>query len=208
MVSYFSQISQVQSLANQRTGQTWQTITVPVVLLGMCYMIGVVYEVFDYWWPIKRPVEIMDDEAFLWALNRHSDKADKALYEWVQKCKTGDRSNFLELMGQIRCFKYGMWNDLLFLGGSKPEMGPLFAHCHRFQAEHKMFLHLIYPSMVFVALSFADGHVWQGFIGLGVTVMFSYSSRERNRRRWLQVLISSRRLSLRDANADRCFARS
>ncbi len=52
----------------QTTGQGWQTIAMPIVLLGVCYLIGTLFEIFDYWAPMKWLLKPSDDKMFLHVL--------------------------------------------------------------------------------------------------------------------------------------------
>ncbi len=117
---------------------------------------------------------------------------------------------------EIHRYKYALWEEITLKGSSEPAMGLVFAHCHRYQAEHKMFLHLIYPSMLFALFSFANPNTFinteailQGtswlVIGLGISTILFRASEARDKRRWLQALIFCRQLGLRDICARRCF---
>ena len=186
----------------QTDGQSWQTIAMPIVLLGLCYLIGTLYEIFDYWPPMKWLLGPSDDRMFLSVLEEDGEEGDRAI------AKKG--------MKEIRRYKYALWEEITMKGSSEPAMSLVFAHCHRYQAEHKMFLHLIYPTLLFTVFSFANPYTflnWKAIllgvcwviIGLAVSAMFFYASQARDKRRWLQTLIFCRQLKLRDACVLRCF---
>jgi hypothetical protein len=167
-------------LSSFQGNQSWKAIVVPLVLGGLCYMIGVVYETIDYSPIFKWLILSSDDRAFTSAWYELNGKDDKFF--------VGKQA------GEVRRFRFQMWDALVFKGGSDPGMGSVFAHCHRFQAEYKMLLHLTYPSLLFAVLSFHHGSNPQGFFGLGMVPALFYLSHLRNRRRWLQTLVFSRQI--------------
>jgi hypothetical protein len=164
----------------------WEKLAIPILLLGLGYMLGVIFEVADYFPDVGRFggmkwfTKQLDQWAFLWAVEELGSQADRDLCkEPKSKAK------------QIENRRNQLWNELTFLGGSKPEMKPVFEHCHRFQAEQKMFLHLLYPALLFEGLSVRNWTFhWQGPIGLAAIGLFFICCRSRCRRLWLQQLPS------------------
>ena len=174
--------------------EDWEKIAMPVLLLGLCYVIGVVFEVLDYfpeigWFKGMTWVsQWIDRCAYSWTLKKIGDKYDGAICQALSE--KGD--------DPIRMYGDELWQQLTFEGGSKPEMQPAFAHCHRFQAEQKMFLHLLYPTFLFEVLHLKDWWLdWQGPIGLLAFGLFAMGCRARSRRRWLQCLIFSKITTIR-----------
>ncbi|HZP05391.1 MAG TPA: hypothetical protein VFB43_10860 [Terracidiphilus sp.] len=168
--------------AGDREG--WEKLAVPIVLLGLCYVIGVIFEVADYFPDLGRLAGMkwftkqIDRRAFFWAVNEAGTQSDKDL---CRESKT--KAN------EIEARRDELWNRLTFLGGSKPEMKAVFEHCHRFQAEQKMFLHLLYPTLLFELVSIRNWmSQWQGPLGLGALALFFICCRSRSRRRWLQTV--------------------
>jgi len=183
-------------------GQGWQAIAMPIVLLGLCYLIGTLYEVFDYSLPMKWPLERSDHKAFLCVLKKDGQDGDRVIAK--------------KAAAEIEKYKYALREKITLEGSSKPEMSLVFAHCHRYQAEHKMFLHLIYPTFLFTLFSFLNRYTFSSchefllgicwlVIGLLTSAMLFYASEKRNKRRWLQTLIFCRQLGWRGACVDRCF---
>ncbi|MDR3774545.1 MAG: hypothetical protein P4L26_14425 [Terracidiphilus sp.] len=166
----------------------WEKFVVPIVLVGLCYVIGVVYEVFDYfpdlsWFPgMKWVSEEIDNNAFVWCAKKYGDATERSL------C-----ANPKAQRNEIMAYRNNRWNLLTYRGGSQSEMSPVFEHCHRFQAEQKMFLHLLYPVLLFELLSakqwFLHG---QGLIGLLGLLLFFACCRSRSRRKWMQILAFSK----------------
>jgi hypothetical protein len=180
------------SLFKTNTSEGLEKLAVPVVLAGLCYMIGLLYEVVDYWYPMVWIAGAGDERAFLWVLRHKAQEDDKKLA--------------VEPIDSIRTYRDALWRELEFKGATESAMSPMFAHCHRFQAEQKMFLHLIYPSLLFSSLSFwrgihHPGWIWsiEGWLGLGAAVLIFLASNSRSRRRWVQTLVFCRKLGLRDA---------
>ena len=83
----------------------------------------------------------------------------------------------------------------MYRGGRDAGIGTVFAHCHRFQAEYKMFLHLSYAALVFL-LFWLWARPWRvskwAFVDLGFGVvcacLFPVLAHLRNGRRWLQAI--------------------
>jgi hypothetical protein len=192
-------------------GQGWQTIAIPIVLLGLCYLIGTLYEVFDHSIGIKQLLDRSEDEIFRSALEKDGQPGDSVIAKRAIK--------------EVTKYRYALWEKITLEGSSDPKMSLVFAHCHRYQAEHKMFLHLIYPSLLltvfslyFAVFSFANPYTilncleaLSGIcllsIGPFMSAMLFYASEKRNERRWLQVVIFCRQLGWRRACVVRCFPR-
>lgn len=162
----------------------WEKLAIPVVLLGLCYTIGLAYEVLDYfpderWFPgVKWISDWIDDRGFRWAALRPPEDQDlKAI---------------VAAKG-LRTHRTDLWNLLTYQGGSQPTLAPVFAHCHRFQAEQKMFFHLLYPTLIFEGIALQHWHLDnQWIIGLVAFVLFSFCCRSRDRRKWMQVIAFSK----------------
>lgn len=174
--------------------QSWKTIIIPLMLGGLCYVIGVIYEAADYSPMMRWLVLGSDHRAFAQA--------------WAELCGDGELLESKTIQ-EIKCFRFQLWDTLVFKGGLAVGMSLVFAHCHRFQAEHKMFLHLIYPSLLFALCSFAYCFPIRGLVGLGISLLLFFLSHSRNRRRWLQTIIFCKQLDgLVEACARSCFGES
>jgi hypothetical protein len=168
--------------------QNWKAVVVPLVLGGLCYMIGVIFEGIDYAWGMKALVLKCDAKAFSQAWTDHG-----ADMKWTLAGCSAE---------QVRRLRFHLWDTLVFKGGLDAEMGMVFAHCHRFQAEYKMFLHLVYPAILFAGFSLLSPMpLW--WVGLDLIVFIPtlfYLSHLRNRRRWLQTLSFCGQLHLIDSS--------
>jgi hypothetical protein len=224
-VQGFGPVDWFKSFVQSGEKDSWEKLVVPVLLVGLSYVIGVLFEVFDYvldvdlsekWNRMLRRVlnpmmEIstyLDDCAFFWALRKRGRKNDK-------ESKPGRPPNREGLDGAvptpskwdaidwkdrqaIKDRRTDLWERLTYLGSSDEKMKLVFAHCHRFQSEQKMFLHLIYPAVLFVLLwffqfryppySFPISDVVVALIAIPV---LGLCCRSRCRRRWLQVVTFS-----------------
>lgn len=168
--------------------QSWKVVIVPLLIGGLCYVVGVFYEVTDYSPAIKWIVMGADDKAFASAWATTNELIDNRRELLMDKTTQ-----------QIRRYRFEMWNRLVFIGGHEPEMGSVFAHCHRFQAESKMFLHLIYPAFLFAAFSLVSGMLIRACATLLLIIpTLFYFSHCRNERRWLQTLSFCEQLKLVD----------
>ena len=166
--------------------QSWKAVIVPLMVGGVCYVIGVIYEVTDYLPGIGRVVMWSDDKAFR--------RAWDSLGEYVDK-----RAKLLEgkKTAEMTRYKFQMWDKLVFTTGRDPGLTSVFAHCHRFQAEHKMFLHLMYPTILFCGIFLARGMPVRACACLLLVFpTLFYFSHRRNVRRWLQALSSCKELNL------------
>jgi len=103
---------------------------------------------------------------------------------------------------QVRRLRFHLWETLVFKGGCDTGMGTVFAHCHRFQAEYKMFFHLIYPALLFAGLSvWSRRPLWWACFDLALIVpTLFYLSHLRNQRRWLQTLSFCKHLDMLESS--------
>lgn len=157
--------------------QNWKAVVVPLLLGGLCYVVGVLYEATDYSPVMKWAVLRDDDNAFDHAWSEVSGSIERNQSFLKGKSRT-----------QLRRFRFQVWDTLVFKGGKERGMGAVFAHSHRFQAEHKMFLHLIYPMLLLAGLSFARCWPIRGFVALTMIPVLFYLSHLRNQRRWIATL--------------------
>jgi hypothetical protein len=112
--------------------ESWKAVVVPLVLGALSYVIGVVYEA------------IYNAAPFKWIEFRAGDRD----FEIAWRKFTGASPENAKLLTRATAeqrlsFRFRLWEKLTLEGGGNQEMGLVFAHCHRFQAEYKMFLHLI-----------------------------------------------------------------
>jgi len=165
--------------------ETWKAVVVPLAIAGLCYAIGVLFEAIDYSGLMRPVVWWIDDTGWFNALRVSGDDEKKRREELQQLTKL-----------QVRRYRIRLWDTLVFEGARDTGFGTIFAHCHRYQAEHKMFLHLVYPALLTFVFSFAL-HVpwWRALIALAAVAILVYVSYRRNERRWLQVLSSDRYLA-------------
>jgi len=186
---------------------SWQKLVVPFLLAGLCYVIGVVFEVVDYIWDVDVPQNgklfrkwlklvlnpmmelsvFFDDRAFFNAVDKRGGAEDrKECGDWKNREKIQKRREVL-------------WERLTYLGSSDEKMKLVFAHCHRFQSEQKMFLHLTYSAFLFILLwsvqfrsYYPDPFPSQDIVAsLFAILVFGICCRSRCRRRWLQVVTFS-----------------
>ena len=222
----FGPIDWFKSFVKSGEKDSWEKLVVPVLMIGLCYVIGVVFEVIDYVFDVDLPekwngrlprlalnlmMEIsiwFDDRAFFWALHKRGPKNDK-------ERKQGSLPNLEGLDGDvpplskfdaidwkdrkaIKDRRTDLWERLTYLGSSGEKMKLVFAHCHRFQSEQKMFLHLIYPAALFVLLWLCQFRYFPYSFPLQdvIVALFAIPAlglccRSRCRRRWLQVVTFS-----------------
>jgi hypothetical protein len=157
----------------------WKAVVVPLALGGISYALGVVYEVMDYAPPFNWGRWYEDNRAFEVACNRFRETSPNA-----EKLSDVDRKRF----------GTGLWERLTLEAARKTDMSLVFAHCHRYQAEAKMFLHLVYPGILFAFLSFERARFWQGVLAVPVILLCCYVGYRRDERRWWQVLSFSEQL--------------
>jgi len=163
--------------------QSWKAIVVPLTLGATAYVIGVCYECIDYSSPLRRLILAADNAAFCSA--------------WSTFCNKSNKDASGKVSQQLEVSSLCLWERLVFKGGQDRGQSSVFAHCHRFQAEYKMFLHLIYPTILFVVFALCRHKLLLGTIALGIIVpVFFYFGYQRNERRWLQAIYSGKELGL------------
>ena len=221
----FGPVDWFKSFVQSGEKDSWEKLVVPVLLVGLCYVIGVLFEVFDYILDVDLPekwngilprlalnpmMEIsiyLDDRAFFWALHKRARKTEEK--EQVNppdpKNSGGDvptpsKWDAIDWQDRqtIRSRRTDLWERLTYLGSSDEKMKLVFAHCHRFQSEQKMFLHLIYPAVLFALLwLFQLRHhpyslpIQDFVVALVAIPVLGLCCRSRCRRRWLQVVTFS-----------------
>lgn len=157
------------------------SVVVPLVLVGATYLIGVLFEAIDHFPGWKEGIILKwDRKAFT--------------EEW---CKSDEKKRELEQFSAARkeSLRFDIWETLVYRGGRDPGIGTIFSHCHRFQAEYKMFLHLSYAVILFIVLWLCSC-AWRlshlAFLQLIAAVvclsLFPVLAYLRNRRRWLQAI--------------------
>ncbi|MFZ2020392.1 MAG: hypothetical protein WBA18_09665 [Terracidiphilus sp.] len=145
------------------------------------------FEVLDYFpdfgkfQGMKWVSELVDAKAFKWALERFGQGS-----EMRRLAASKDKSDENEL----RKRRDALWHKLMYQAGTDEKtVNQAFAHCHRFQAEQKMFMHLLYPTLIFEFVSLKDWLLgFQGPIGLAALLLFSFCCFSRSKRRWIQVI--------------------
>lgn len=171
-------ICKIQSLPVTR--HDWGPVVIPFFILGLCYVIGVIYENLDYfeppegWYRLKWDLwtrflgklslrnlsENSDYDAFEDAWNGRAEEYRRAglsvevgvLPESITRdCETPEQSRV-----RITVFRKRLWDYQTHSGGTETISNPGFSHSHRFQAESKMFQHLVYVCVILVTLSFAN----------------------------------------------------
>lgn len=161
---------------------SWKAVIIPLVLGGLCYLIGVVYEAVAYASIPQLFTVNLQNRAFDHARTRFLAEGNQEYSELVPSSSKNDK------------FRTNLWEQLVYEGSKSKEASQYFAHSHRFQAEYKMFLHLVGPAMLYALMSWSRGHLWRGIIGATlVPILFALSYR-RDSRRWWQVLSSARQL--------------
>ncbi len=165
--------------------QNWKAVVVPLVLGGLTYVIGVLFETLDYIPGIKSVVLRSDKRAFSQAWHA-SFGSSRGLEGWSAE--------------QVRRLRFHLWERLVLDCGRVSGMDTVFAHCHRFQAESKMFLHLIYPALLFAGLSLGSKQpLWWACVAVFIVVpTLFYLSYARNGRRWLQTVSFCKLLNIID----------
>jgi len=129
--------------------ERWTAAVLSVVLAGLSYLIGVVYEaindsdIFEWFVRLKWfGRDYYDKKAVVDAWSRfnspenwHGDSSPKP-GELDSPCSISKESSTQ------------LWERLVFQAAQRTEIKSVFEHCHRFQAEYKMFLHLRYPLLL------------------------------------------------------------
>jgi hypothetical protein len=222
----FGPVDWFKSFVQSGDKDSWEKLVVPVLLVGLCYVIGVLFEVFDYVLDVDLPkkwnemlprfalnpmMEIsiyLDDRAFFWALQKRGCKCEEENEQANPpdpKSSGGDipipsKLDAIDWKDRetIRSRRTDLWERLTYLGSSDENMKLVFAHCHRFQSEQKMFLHLIYPAVLFCLLWFFQLRydpyslpIQDVVVALAAIPVLCLCCRSRCRRRWLQVVTFS-----------------
>lgn len=162
----------------------WGTVIAPLVLAGTTYVIGVLFEATSNLPALARLLERVSNRAFKDAFEG---------YEWLNPASCPD----LKQGGELKRFRHAAWDWLTLKGEEKPLA---FAHAHRFQAEMKLCRHALLPAAGFVVLvlfnrddcsvQLTHCKCWYFGLGLVVTLLLAWGTYARERRQWLQVLIS------------------
>ncbi len=156
----------------------WNSVLAPLVLGGLAYAIGVLFEgVFSI---LKRSRFL---ELKAWELAVHEFGLPK---EPNPKSRTR------------------LWEKLVLAAAlegpssenhAQPGMKSVFAHCHRFQAEYKMCQHLTIPTLMFIGFTFFRHSDWfWTYVGFVFLVVFLIVSVLRDKRRWWQLLMFAEQL--------------
>jgi len=166
----------------------------PLVLAGLSYLIGVIYEAIGHTWLVRVTVSSrLEDWAFNHAWGRFVEENPKYtdLFQDTKVDKAAAKK-------ADRALRTSFWERLVFEAAEKTEMREVFAHCHRFQAEYKMFWHLTVPGFIFSLLCSRSAIWWRlalAFVLFGALCFLSY---RRDERRWWQVLSFSKELGWLD----------
>ncbi len=162
----------------------WGTVIAPLVIAGTAYVIGVLLEVTWYIPGFRCVAELVSNRAFQSA---HDN------YMWLNPGSRPDSRG-----GQrLKPFRDAAWDWLILEGTEKPLV---FAHAHRFQAEMKLCRHALLPVVFFLVLVLSNRYGcwtqctllrgWYLGLGLVTALLFAWGTYAREKRRWLQVLIS------------------
>ncbi len=163
-------------------GETWKAVVVPLVLGGLSYVIGVMYEVLDSCpWLEKyreyRPREFLDNRAFEAAWDRFT-------HTYTPPTDLGR----LEKFHKEERWRTHLWERLVYEAARKDDMVSVFWHCHRFQGEYKLFYHLILPTLILGLVSPFQGHIYTGIVATVLTLFFILGAFRRDERRLWQLL--------------------
>lgn len=162
----------------------WGAVIAPLVVAGAAYVIGVLLEAGWYMPGFSWVAERMSNRAFQSAYNN---------YTWLNP------SSHPDLKGRegLKPFRHAAWDWLILKGAEKPL---IFAHAHRFQAEMKLCRHSLLPVVFFLFLVLCNRcgcstqctlvRSWYLGLGLATALLFAWGAYAREKRRWLQVLIS------------------
>ena len=199
----FGPIDWLHGFIDDTSPESWEKLLIPVLLAGIAYVIGVIFEVVDFspgiekFQGMKWVSELIDASAFKSALvNFGKDGEMKKLAESMSKkgaeskTKEDAKSKRKEDVKTLKDYRDELWQNLILNAGSDDKKASqAFVHCHRFQAEQKMFLHLVYPTIIFEFVSGRNWFLdWQGPIGLIALCSFSFCCYSRSKRRWIQVV--------------------
>jgi len=149
-------------------------------------MIGVMYEVLDSfpWLERKyRPRDILDNRTFEAAWNR---------FERTHTPPT--ELTRLDRFHKEERWRTHLWEKLVYEAARKGDMVSVFWHCHRFQAEYKMFYHLIYPTLILATVSLCQGQFYTGTGAIVLTTFFIWGAFRRDERRLWQLLTFAEQL--------------
>lgn len=158
----------------------WKPAGIPLLLGGLAYAIGVIYEVFDYA-ILRKLTDKWEETAFQSAWSRFSRIAP------VSDALLLDGQNVRPLAVE---FRRRLWSDVVLEGSQDSAKALMFAHCHRFQAEYKMFLHLFYPSLLLSLLSLHPCHPVRAIAYCFIAGISLWLAHRRDDRRWWQALIT------------------
>ena len=156
--------------------ENWKGVVTMLALAGAAYTIGVFYESL-FFLPLFSKYKIYFQQ--------------KAMIHAIRKYEWNDSALKMKAESCPKNFCTSAWENLVVLGGKEPEMKPLFAHCHRFQAEAKLCQHLLVPTLLYVVV-FISGNTqyWCRSVAAGLTalIFLVFASFWRDERRWWQVL--------------------
>jgi hypothetical protein len=152
----------------------WKAVVMPVGIAGLSYLIGVVYEAL-YSFPFLR--QRLSNRAFR--------EARAGFEKTLMTCTSVSRPKRFTSDEHWRNY---LWQKLLFESAQKAEMVTIFSHCHRFQAEYKMFYHLMLPALLFAAGSVIRKEYGMAIVGVGLLGLFWWCAARREERRWWYVL--------------------
>jgi hypothetical protein len=161
--------------------ESWKSVVVPLLLGGLSYMIGVIYEALEF-----LPRNTLDKIAFKAAWKRFRDKTtnmSSTELACLEKVRTNER------------WRIHLWEKLVYYAARKSNMVSVFWHCHRFQGEYKMFCHLIYPTLILLVGSYCKGNHPAEMGAVVLIVLFVCGAYFRDARRWWQLLSFAEQLS-------------
>jgi hypothetical protein len=158
---------------------SWQAIGVPLVLGGLSYVIGVMYEALGSI-PFPLPRDCIEKKAFERARKQFIDETPNRN---LPADLTDPSGSWKE-----RGWRTQLWEKLVYEAARKDDMVSVLWHCHRFQGESKMFYHLFYPTLVLFFGSFFQCQIYTGIVAIFLMVGFVGCAFARDKRRWWQLL--------------------
>jgi len=165
----------------------WNSLLAALVLGGLAYAIGVLFEGWFAFVKLRGPLE---NKAWLVASREFglpetvSPKSRTWLWEKLVLAAAQDPSSTKQPVPSQEAS-----------GQSQLAVKSAFAHCHRFQAEYKMCQHLIVPTLLFLAFTwFRHSHWFWFLIGVSFLVLLPVASYSRDKRRWWQLLVFGEQL--------------